>query len=57
MERKDEKRNRQAYAKPTLRPIELLTEEVLGVGCKTPGVGGPYLVDCTAPSQCNMPGS
>ena len=41
MERDDKKTGKQPYTKPALRPIELVTEEVLGNGCKSEGAVGP----------------
>jgi hypothetical protein len=34
MQDKKDKEEKQAYEKPKLRVIELLAEEVLGIGCK-----------------------
>ena len=36
-----EKKARAPYAKPRLRCVELATDEVLGVGCKSEGGLGP----------------
>jgi len=50
--------SKQAYEKPKLRTIELLAEEVLGIGCKTaPGLPGPELSTCTAGVCSVTPGS
>jgi len=38
---KTENRDRQPYEKPGLRAIELVAEEVLGVGCKLDDGGEP----------------
>jgi hypothetical protein len=56
-ETKREDTAKRDYSKPTLRTIELLTDEVLGIGCKTAGMGGPEQVQCTIPAQCFTPGS
>jgi hypothetical protein len=50
---------RQAYRKPKLRRIELVTGEVLGLGCKMIG-GGPAVTeqtDCGLVVSCNQSGS
>ena len=45
------------YAKPRLRTIELVAEEVLSVGCKlATGPGGPIGATCTA-AACFADGS
>ena len=45
--------SKQPYVKPQLRPIELLTGEVLGDGCKNSGHAGPTDDgSCTFPSPC-----
>lgn len=36
----DKEQTKQPYEKPKLRTIELVAEEVLGIGCKMAG-GGP----------------
>ena len=35
MQPEKEKQNKQVYEKPGIRAIELVAEEVLGIGCKT----------------------
>lgn len=45
------------YEKPLLRTIDLASEEVLAVGCKMAGSGGPVSpVSCTS-SSCFAEGS
>lgn len=39
-----ELRDKQVYEKPRLRVIELVAEEVMGVGCKTLSSVGPLTV-------------
>lgn len=58
----DEKANTTAkkpYTKPVVRPIELVTGEVLGSGCKMAGKGGPESAEgpCDFPSPCDGDGS
>jgi hypothetical protein len=57
MQDKKDKEKKQAYEKPKLRVIELLAEEVLGIGCKTswsgPGLAGR---GCSL-GGCSRPGS
>lgn len=52
---------KQIYTKPQARPIELITDEVLGTGCKmtTEGVGGPESKKgpCDFPAPCDGDGS
>ena len=46
------------YQKPSLRIIELLTDEVLAVGCKTQQITAVNnKVQCHAPSACFSKGS
>ncbi|MBI5076235.1 MAG: hypothetical protein HZB62_13865 [Nitrospirae bacterium] len=48
--------SKQAYEKPKLRVIELVAEEVMGVGCKTaasPALGASFC----ASGACSLPGS
>lgn len=50
--------SKQAYEKPKLRTIELLAEEVLGIGCKTaPGAPGQAVSTCTTGVCSVTPGS
>lgn len=51
----NEIKNKQAYEKPRLRVIELVAEEVMGVGCKT--ASGPGPVTLCAAGTCSLPGS
>lgn len=54
------KKNKKEYKKPQLNSVELATEEVLSVGCKTPGAGGGpgYNNQCKRGlSPCNQDGS
>jgi hypothetical protein len=39
-------KERQAYARPRLRKIELVSDEVLAGGCKTQETGGPDSTPC-----------
>lgn len=53
---------KQGYVKPTLRAIELVTDQVLGVGCKMASVAGPNSGEfsygtCLAPSPCSADAS
>jgi len=48
--------DRQAYEKPLLRTIELVAEEVLGVGCKTQSQGNPLSASCIS-NNCSTLGS
>lgn len=51
---------KQAYSKPTLRAIELVTDQVLGVGCKTDTSSGPSSGEfgsCLTPAPCQTDGS
>lgn len=58
MERRDLHSGRQPYVTPRLRPIELVTDEVLGSGCKNGATAGPELTACTQfPSSCASDGS
>lgn len=41
MERKDIETGKQPYTTPQLRTIELVSEEVLGAGCKSVSSAGP----------------
>ena len=43
----NDKMNKRAYEKPRLRVIELVAEEVMGVGCKTLTSVGPLTL-CNA---------
>jgi hypothetical protein len=45
MDNEAEKKN-QPYEKPRLRVIELIAEEVLGIGCKTAAGGAPLPPNC-----------
>jgi hypothetical protein len=51
----DEIKGKQAYEKPRLRVIELVAEEVMGVGCKT--ATGPGPVTLCAAGACFAAGS
>ena len=51
----DKEASRQPYEKPRLRMIELVAEEVLGVGCKTNVSPGPKTI--CADKQCHAVGS
>ena len=57
MQDKKDKEEKHPYEKPKLRVIELLAEEVLGIGCKTfwgsPGLAGR---GCSL-GGCSRPGS
>ena len=53
---KQKKRRRERYEKPNLRVIELATEEVLGVGCKTDTTGGYNVPVCSYGAPCNVVG-
>ena len=53
-------RDRRAYEPPRLRTIELVAEEVLGIGCKTwmGGLIGPQTDEyCGFPAPCDGDGS
>ena len=43
-EEQQEQTERKPYHAPQLRVIELVTEEVLGLGCKSSGEGAPTAV-------------
>ncbi len=53
-----EERHRKTYEKPVIRDIDLVADEVLGIGCKTQtggyAFGGPT---CLMPTQCFQSGS
>lgn len=56
MENKNNKiKSKQAYEKPRLRVIELVAEEVMGVGCKT--ATGPGPGSLCASGTCFVTGS
>ena len=51
-ERPEEKRE---YEKPSVRVLSLVAEEVMAVGCKLHGSGGPnpaYPTSCILPGPC-----
>lgn len=49
---------KQAYEKPILRRISLLSEEVMAIGCKLPVGNGPAGGgSCLTPVTCSAPGS
>ena len=54
---KERKSDKAPYEKPRLRTIELVAEEVLGVGCKLPGGPGPLAGTCTTGPKCVTPGT
>jgi len=56
-DQKEQQVRKQPYEKPRLRVIELVAEEVLGVGCKTAGGGGPIVPPCVASGCVTIPGS
>ena len=49
--------SRQVYEKPLLRTIELVAEEVLGVGCKTASQGNPISPSSCIANSCSTLGS
>ncbi len=51
----NEIKSKQAYEKPRLRVIELVAEEVMGVGCKTASV--PAVTSVCAALACSLIGS
>ena len=55
----NKKIKKQKYVKPELKTIQLHADEVLTIGCKTPGSTGATLsVDCgIGTSPCNSAGS
>ena len=53
---KKEIKRKQAYEKPRLRVIELVAEEVMGVGCKNASGGAGPLSTCVL-SGCSVLGS
>jgi hypothetical protein len=56
--KKNATEKKQAYEKPKLRTIELLAEEVMGVGCKiAPGAPGQAVSTCTTGVCLLTPGS
>ncbi len=59
MEPSDKTTARQPYTTPHLRPIELITGEVLGTGCKMASAGGPESATgpCDFPAPCDGDGS
>ena len=56
MEKKKMKDNKEVYEKPLLRTIELATEEIMAVGCKTDVSSGSQGA-CTQPVLCVQSGS
>jgi hypothetical protein len=50
------RRERRAYTKPRLRSIDLVADQVLGVGCKLDGGGLGAVVGCTL-NNCVNAGS
>lgn len=50
-----EEKNKRSYEKPRLRTIELVADQVLGVGCKTVSIGGltPGAGTCALGTACN----
>ncbi len=59
MDAKEKVTTRKPYTTPTVRPIELITGEVLGTGCKMSGKGGPESAEgpCDFPAPCDGDGS
>jgi len=51
------RRQKAPYAKPRLRAVALVTEEVLTSSCKTSAIGGPEQGSCLIPSSCLSDGS
>ena len=52
-----EKKTKRAYEKPRVRVIELVAEEVLAIGCKTPSLTAPLSpINCLA-NSCQKRGS
>jgi len=54
--RKKERRKRRAYAKPVLRSIDLVADQVMATGCKMVGSGNPGGMSC-AQNNCVSNGS
>jgi hypothetical protein len=48
---------RKAYRKPTLSEVALRPEEAVLGNCKTAGISGPAMADCTYVAGCASLGS
>lgn len=51
-----ESKGKKAYEKPMLRVIELVAEEVMGIGCKSNVSPGPGSL-CASGTGCSVVGS
>lgn len=50
-------RKRKPYEKPTLSEVALRPEEAVLGNCKTAGISGPAMPDCTTFGGCSSVGS
>lgn len=48
---------KKAYQKPTLSEVALRPEEAVLGNCKTAGISGPAMADCTFAAGCSSVGS